>query len=153
MTTAKYDDWLTDEAIDQIEMWARSGLRQEDLAHNMGISLSTLKDWIKKFPPISAAIKKGNLVADERVESALYRRAVGYDVNEKTYGMRKNDETGETELVVVKQVVKHVPPDTTAQIFWLKNRRPDRWRDRQPDLPSGDNEVVVTFDVDEEEDV
>ena len=56
MITAKYEEWLTDEAIDQVEMWARSGLRQEDLAHNMGISLSTLKDWIKKFPPISAAI-------------------------------------------------------------------------------------------------
>ena len=72
----------------------------------------------------------------EKVENALYKRAVGYTYNEVTRESVKDQATGEESLQVTKVVTKQVMPDTTAQIFWLKNRRPDRWRNR----PEADTE-------------
>lgn len=82
-------------------------------------------DWKKKYPDISDALKKGKEVVDRSVENALLKRALGYSYTETT------KELVSSKMVVVKEVVKQVQPDTTAQIFWLKNRLPDIWRDKK----------------------
>lgn len=92
----------------------------------MGIARSTLNEWKKKFSDISDTLKRGKEVIDRQVENALLKRALGYRYEEVT---REMIEDGSGRLVVTKVVTKEVQPDTTAQIFWLKNRKPDQWRD------------------------
>lgn len=82
-----------------IEGWARDGLSQQQIADNLGIGLTTLKDYRKKSPTISTAIKKGREVSDYHVENALYKSAIEGNV--------------------------------TAMIFWLKNRKPNEWKDKK----------------------
>ena len=125
----KYHEWTTEEGLLKIEGWARDGLTDEQIAHNIGIVSSTLYEWKKKYPEISEALKKGKEVIDRQVENALLKRALGYEYEEVKQIIEK-DEKGKDRKRIEK-TVKQVAPDTTAQIFWLKNRKPDEWRDRQ----------------------
>lgn len=127
----KYDYWMTDEGLEIIAGWARRGLTDADISHNIGISVRTLIDWKRKYPAINACLKNSKDLADTIVENALFRKATGYKTKEVSY---KADNDG--NLVPVSAVEKEVPPDTTAQIFWLKNRRPDLWRDRRKEAES-----------------
>lgn len=133
----KYHEWLTDEGLLKIEAWRRDGLNYAEIAHNMGITEKTLYEWVNKYSEISEALKKGREVADILVENALFKRALGYEYEEVTTEIRKvpmvgkNGNTYEREEKHVKKTTKMVLPDTTAQIFWLKNRKPTVWRDRQ----------------------
>ena len=97
----------------------------------MGINRRTLTDWKNKYDPISLTLKRGKAVVDIQVENALLKRALGYSYKEVTKEKIFNPETGQYELMTTKEVTKEVVPDTTAQIFWLKNRRPDKWRDKR----------------------
>lgn len=124
MAKGKYAEWLTPEGLLKIEGWARDGLTDEQIAKNIGISRSTLNVWKDRYSDISDALKKGKDVIDCQVENALLRRALGYEYEE----VKEKFEYGViTERTVTK---KEVVPDTTAQIFWLKNRKPDKWRDK-----------------------
>ena len=121
MAKGKYQKWLEPESLILLEGWARDGLTDEQIAKKMGVNIATLYDWKKKYPEISESLKKGKEVIDTIVENALLKRALGYRYDEVTI------ENG----IETKRVTKEVQPDTTAQIFWLKNRRPDKWRDKQ----------------------
>lgn len=131
MAKGKYEYWLSPEGLLKLEGWARDGLTDEQIAANAGINVSTLYDWKKRYPVISETLKRGKEIVDIQVENALLKRALGYSYNEVTQELCENAATGKTELKVTKVVKKEVVPDTTAQIFWLKNRRPDKWRDKQ----------------------
>ncbi len=98
MAKGKYQKWLEPEGLTLLTGWARNGLTDEQIAHNMGINKATLYDWIKKYPDISDSLKGGKEVVDIQVENALLKNALSGNI--------------------------------TAQIFWLKNRRPDKWRDK-----------------------
>jgi len=98
MAKGKYGYWRTTDGLILLQGWARDGLIDEQIAHNMGIRRTTLYDWKNKYPDISDALKKGKEIVDYEVENALLKRAKQGDV--------------------------------TAQIFWLKNRRPEKWRDK-----------------------
>lgn len=231
---AKYKDWLTDDNLTLLSGWARRGLTDEQIAHNIGIAPQTLSEWKKKYSDIAAALKKGKEVFDIIAENALMKRALGYttteiieermsDANQKrrhggegTLTEREWDlavaffagkccycgdvmttptkdhvipfsaggrlsadnivpccqkcnsskkdrdmvqwfksqpfysddrlariydylrfaddvsrQSDMGKLVVTKKITKDVPPDTTALIFWLKNRQPQYWRDRR----------------------
>lgn len=235
MAKGKYEEWLTSEKLLLLEGWARDGLTDKQIAHNMGISRSTLNEWKNKYPDISDTLKKGKEVVDRMVENALLKRALGYTYKEITKERiadtgQKKRHNGESELtekdwefaikyfngrcaycgeyisnptkdhlkplhdggemtrvniipcckkcnsskkdkewlswyqkqsfyskeraqkicdyidfilslgeqleektdqmVVTKEVTKQVVPDTVAQIFWLKNRKPATWRDK-----------------------
>lgn len=130
----KYEYWITPEGLLKIEGWARDGLVDEQIAENIGIRAGTLYDWKNRFPDISEALKKGKEVVDRQVENALLKRALGYTYAEITY------ENG----VETKRVIKEVVPDTTAQIFWLKNRKPEIWRDKR-EISTDDNDQVMEF--------
>lgn len=121
MAKGKYQEWIEPEGLLKLEGWARDGLTDEQISSNMGITTSTLYVWKNKYSEISETLKKGKEVVDRQVENALLKRALGYRYDEIT------TEGG----VETKRVTKEVVPDTTAQIFWLKNRKPDVWRDKK----------------------
>lgn len=124
MAKGKYENWLRPENLIRIQGWARDGLTDEQIAHNMGVGCSTLYKWKNDHLEILEALKEGKDVADRAVENALYKSAIGYEYDEVTTTTFAN---GKTEIKVTR---KKVPPSITAQIFWLKNRKPKEWRDR-----------------------
>ncbi len=128
MAKGKYHEWLTNEGRLKLEAWARDGLNDEQIAHNMGIAVSTLYIWKDKFLEISESLKRGKEVVDIEVENALYKKAVGYEVTEIK---KEQNEFGEKKIV---ETTKHIQPDTAAAIFWLKNRRPDKWKDKPMEI-------------------
>ena len=131
MAKGKYQEWLTEEGLLQLEAWARDGLTDEQIAANMGVNVATLYRYKQSYCEICNALKRGKAVVDIQVENALLKRALGYTYKEVTREKVFNPETGQYELMPTKEVTKEVVPDTTAQIFWLKNRRPDQWRDKR----------------------
>lgn len=140
MAIGKRPQWETEENLIKLKGWARAGLTDEQIAKNIGINPCTLYEWKKKSVKISKALKKGKEVVDFEVENALCKRAKGYRYKEIIKELVKNEETGEKELTVVREVEKEMPPDVTAAIFWLKNRKPDVWRDRKNELVNSDKE-------------
>lgn len=140
----KYEDWITPEGLLKVEGWARDGLTDEQIAANIGIRAGTLYDWKNRFPDFSEALKKGKEVVDRQVENALLKRALGYTYEEITREPVLNPDTGKVELTITKTVIKQVVPDTTAQIFWLKNRKPEAWRDKR-EIATDDNDQVMAF--------
>jgi len=135
MAKGKYHDWITDEGLLLIEGWARDGLTDEQIAHNMGIKRQTLYEWMKRFPDISDALKKGKEVVDRQVENALLKNALGFYYEEETV-------TNKGDVVTVR---KYEKPNTTAQIFWLKNRKPQVWRDKQQVEHTGKEDGPIQF--------
>jgi len=131
MAKGKYQRWLKPEGLLLIQGWARDGLTDEEIARKMGITRKTLYEWMNKYGDICDAIKRNKEVADREVEQALFRKAIGYKVKEVTRERRINPLTREPELVVIKEIEKDVAPDTAAQVFWLKNRKPNEWRDKR----------------------
>ena len=142
MAKGKYADWITEDGLLLLEGWARDGLTDEQIAHNAGIHPDTLYDWQKRFPVISDALKRGKAPVDLQVENALLKRALGYEYEEVTTEITETpyiDKRGKERVRKqkhVKKTKKIVLPDTTAQIFWLKNRRPDKWRDKREEAVS-----------------
>ena len=120
----------------QLEGWARDGLTNEQLAANMGITVKTFYEWQARFEQFREAIKKGKAPVDIEVENALLKRAKGYTYTETTeeiYTSGERDANGEYKITErhSRRVTKEVPPETAAAFIWLKNRRPDKWRDKR----------------------
>ncbi|UPQ86413.1 helix-turn-helix domain-containing protein [Ignavigranum ruoffiae] len=117
---AKYDYWITEEGLTELEGMARDGLTDKQIAHNLGIVESTLYEWKNKYTDISEALKRGKEVIDRQVENAMLKSALGFMYEEETV-------TNAGEVVITRKCSK---PNVTAQIFWLKNRKPAEWRDK-----------------------
>lgn len=128
---SKYAEWLEGDNLILLQGWARDGLTDEQIAHNMGIAYSTLRDWKKKFPAFGSVLKKTKEVVDLEVESALYKSAMGYDYTEEVWERRFIKERGEYDMVLTKRMLKHADPNPTSLIYWLKNRKRAEWRDKQ----------------------
>ena len=137
MAKGKYEYWLTPEGLIKLEGWARDGLTDEQIAKNMKISPATLYNWKKDHLEILESLKKGKEVVDYEVENALLKRALGYEYVE----VKTKTEGG--VVTEVTETTKQVVPDVTAQIFWLKNRKPDAWRDKPED--DGKKEEGITI--------
>lgn len=151
MAKGKYKYWLTDEGITLLQGWARDGLIDEQIAKNMKISPSTLYEWKKKYSEISEALKKGKEIVDVEVENALLKKAKGYNAKVKKHFKLKTVEydpgTGRKiaereELKEVEDEV-HVPADTTAQIYWLNNRRPDKWANKPKEAEAEEGVTII----------
>lgn len=125
MARGKYKQWLTKEGLILIEGWARDGLTDVQIAKKIGISKQTFYDWQKRYPDFSDSLKKGKEIVDRQVENALLKKVLGYSYKECT------EITDAEGNVSTKIITKYVIPDTTAQIFWLKNRKPNEWREKQ----------------------
>lgn len=131
MAKSKWETHVKDKLI-LVEGWARDGLTDEQIAKNLGIGIRTFYEYKEKYPQFSQSLKRGKEVVDTEVENALLKRALGYTYDEETYE-ELSDGTSKS-----KTVTKHIPGDTTAQIFWLKNRKPGVWRDKTAIEHSGE---------------
>lgn len=129
---SKYEQEWKDK-LEVVQGWARDGLTDEQIAHNIGITTTTLYRWKNKYSEFRDTLKKGKAVVDREVENSLLKRALGYEYDEVT---RKRNDKG--EMVVTEITTKQVKPNTTAQIFWLKNRKPATWRDKREIKHSGE---------------
>jgi hypothetical protein len=140
MAKSKWED--VKEKLILVEGWARDGLTDEQIAKNLGIGKTAFYKYKRDYAEFSNSLKKGKEVIDFEVENALLKKAIGYKYTEVTKELvLKKDARGRPledihgfpvyEMVVTKTVKKEVAPDTTAQIFWLKNRKPQQWRDKQ----------------------
>ena len=149
----KYEQWIEAEYLERIKGWARDGLTDDDIAHNMSINVSTLRRWKHEHPEIADALRLGKDSADRIVENALYKSACGY-----TQKIRKpvrikiidyDPETGrkirETESWKSVEEDLYIPPQVTAQIFWLKNRKPEQWRDKADMTVTPSNGVLESL--------
>lgn len=147
MAKSKANEWLEEDKLTLLQAWARDGLTNEQIAHNIGVHIDTLFEWRKKYPEISESLKKGREVVDIEVENALYKKALGYNVPVKKAFKVKDviykdgKKVRETEKIEYATEEIHIPADTTAQIFWLKNRKPDKWRDKIIDVE--DQEAIT----------
>lgn len=114
---------------------ARNGKTPPQIASELGIATSTIYEWMKESKAFSDALNAGRAVADERVEASLYERCLGYEhPEEKIFCV-----DGE---IVRANTVKKYPPDVMAMIFWLKNRRPGAWKDKQEVEHFGEVDLV-----------
>lgn len=109
---------------------AARGYTVEDMAEDIGVAQSTLHKWIHDNEELSEALKNGRSLPDTMVENSLYKRATGYKIT-KRKTIISAGANGEQKPVRVEVSEEEIAPDVTAAIFWLKNRRPDLWRDRQ----------------------
>lgn len=125
----KYHIWLQDDNLIRIESWARMGLTNEQIAKNIGVNADTFYTWLKKYPEISESIKKGKAPIDFEVENALFKRAIGYEYEEVETTIEEIDGKQRKRIKKIKKVAL---PETSAMIFWLKNRKPEQWRKLNP---------------------
>lgn len=119
-----------EEYIKQAYRLSLLGATDKEMADFFGVCEKTFNLWKKKNPELLQSIKRGKDEADSRVAKSLYRRATGYERDEVEL---KVVSLGNNQGSIVKEVpiIKHYPPDTTACIFWLKNRQKEKWRDKQ----------------------
>ena len=117
-----------------IEAWARDGLTDADICKNLDVGKDAFIEYKKQYPELTEALKRGKEVIDVMVENALLKAALGYDYTEEEL----NKMTGDP---IELRKVAH--PNTTALIFWLKNRKPKTWRDKQELEHSGDVNFVI----------
>lgn len=144
----KYAKWLLRDNLLRLQAWARDGLSDEQIAHNIGITTTTLYDWKKKYPDFSEALARGKEVVDIEVENALLKRAKGYDFVEITSELiADKNARNKAVMKVTKRVTRHVPPDVKAIVFWLTNRKPE-WRDKQEKELSGNIGINLVVDDD-----
>ena len=106
----------------QVEVLARVGWTDAGMAEFFGVALSTWSEWKEKHGDFREALKDWKREADQRVERSLYERATGYSAPDEKIFMHEGKP-------VRVETTKHYPPDTTACIFWLKNRDKENWRD------------------------
>lgn len=115
-----------------VQALAKRGLTIVQLAETLDVSPSTVNKWMVEYPDFSEAIKEARDISDESVEASLFQRATGYSVKATKVFLP----AGSTEPVYAPYI-EHFPPDPTSMIFWLKNRRPEQWRDKQEIEHSG----------------
>lgn len=111
------------EYVEEARKQCEEGATDVELADYFNVSVRTLYRWKNNFPEFCQALKSGKAPTDERVERSLFERAVGYERDEVDIRVVNGE-------IVQTPIRKFYPPDTTAAIFWLKNRRPDLWRDK-----------------------
>lgn len=146
MAKSKYESHVKPKLF-LIECWARDGLTDEQIAKKLCIGKTTLYKYIDEHSELSERLKKGKAVVDYKVENALLKRALGYEYTEEKVEVEQASSGAVISRKVI-QTVKQVVPDTTAQIFWLKNRKPDKWRDKPPEKNGDeDNENDNLFDA------
>lgn len=112
----KVDYWLTEDGILLISGWSRDGMDLDQIARKIGVARGTLYTWRSKYQVIDDALKNNAELADLQVENALWKKATGYTVILNQGG---------------KLMEQYIAPDIAAQIFWLTNRKPDKWTNTQ----------------------
>ncbi len=133
MSKSKYETHVLPN-LEKITSWAKQGATSKDIAAKLKVSYSTFRSYIAmgedgdgRYTALSEAFAQACEVPDETIETALFNRAKGIEYEEKTFERVLNKTSGKFEEVCTKRVTKFIPPDPTSAMFWLTNRRPDRW--------------------------
>lgn len=126
MARSKFKEWLETDNLTRIESWASDGLTNEDIAHNMGVRRQTFAEWLRKYPTINDALKKGREPVVREIENALIKKAKGFEYEETTTEIIISED-GEKRQRVLKHK-RYSPPDSSAGMFLLKNYKPDKYR-------------------------
>ena len=114
-----------------------AGATDLELAQEFGVTVQSIRNWRLRYPDFFAALKLSKPIADERVERSLYERATGYSF--EAVKQQFDAKSGEWKEITY---IEHVPPDSTAMIFWLKNRKPREWRDKT-EIEVTDKRVMI----------
>lgn len=163
MAHAEYKKWLEPNNLTKLRSWARDGLTNEQIAKKIGVRRQTISEWIKKYPDIADALKKGKEIVDAEIEDSFISVMKKHTLTTTQYKMVKKDDfnlnaerakfaniykldhpkatkqeiliaTAENvevyEKIPISKTVTEVDPNASAIIFWLKNRRPDVYRDQ-----------------------
>lgn len=144
---SKWDELDMDDKLILIEGWCRDGATDKDIYERLGVSSATFYQWKLEKTELVETLKKGKEIVDRKVENALLKRALGYEYEETVKELGIDKETGKQELIVTKVTKKEIVPDTTAQIFWLKNRKPKAWRDKQEVVNIDGAKELINEDV------
>lgn len=104
-------------------------MTDEQICKRIGIRAGTLCEWKNRFPELAEALKRGKAPVDQEVENTLLKNALGFEYEETITEIIESPDGSQRKQV--RKIKRYSPPSTTAQIFWLKNRRPDRWREKQ----------------------
>lgn len=149
-TQTKYQEWLQDENLQKIKSWKGQGLSNAEVADYIGIRRQTLYSWMNKYPQIKQAIQEGQQRTVEYIENALMKKISGYKLQE-TKRYKTTDKDG-NEVTRVEVIEKEVGPDTTAIIYALKVKDPERWNEKIRMEHSGkvDSDVNHYANLDEE---
>ena len=161
MAKGKVNEWidiktkkLHPDKAELLSSWCRKGLNEAEISKMMGISRSTLNEWKKKYSDISDTLRRTRAYAHACVENSLFKRATGYTVPLlKQFKVRKPvfDKTGEKVIGWEEQLQEgkeemHVPADTKAIIFYLKNRLPEDWKEQIAEVSEeDDNNAGLVF--------
>ena len=124
---------------------AATGMTDAEMADKLGVTEQTFNNWKTQYPKFFESLKRGKEKPDAIVEASLFARATGY----KHEAVKIFMPAGAKEPVYAPYT-EHYAPDPTSMIFWLKNRRPDRWRDKQDVYHSGDLNIVYLDKQDEQ---
>lgn len=124
------------------EALARNGLINTEIAKKLDISTSTLAKWMEEHEEFSIAVKRGRNDPDDQVEQALFKKAIGFEKEAVKIFMPAN-----AEEPVYADYLEYYAPDTAAAFIWLKNRRPEKWRDKQEIEHSGN--ITISIDGDD----
>jgi hypothetical protein len=121
------------------------GATDVKLAEFFLVNVDTIYEWKRSVPEFSEALKRGREIADANVANSLYHRALGYshpedDIRTLSVGLGRSE-------IVITPTIKHYPPDTGAAALWLKNRRPDLWRDRVENVHQNPDGSPVDFSL------
>lgn len=122
---------------DQVRRLALLGLTNKEIAAFFEVDESTLENWMVAHPEFLRSLKEGKADADSKIVEKLYYRAMGYSHPDEHISNYQGE-------ITITPITKHYPPDTTAAIFWLKNRQRKLWRNKDDDSSNeGINTVVV----------
>lgn len=147
--------------LELVEGWARRGLSEKDIAHNLGIALSTLSEYKNKFSEFSEAIKKGKEVSDCIAENRLFLKVCGFSKTVKkpfkikVPVMHNGIKVADRDEIVTADEEVYFPPDLGAIVFYLKNRLPEKWSDapKKDIAASGENGVIILPETDNKIDI
>ncbi len=158
-----YEKWKLDYGLEYIRRYAEDGLDDNIIAERIGVKPTTFRRWKKKYPEVCEALFLGRIGSDYAVVEALYKKATGYKVKvNKTVKLKHSDfdpETGKKirdyEELATAVDESYIPADIRAGLFWLKNRQPERWSEKQEsDMQSnfaGVIEIPEADRIDEED--
>lgn len=142
----KQDEWVTPDGLLQIRGWARDGYTDKQIAANIGIGETTFCAWKKRYPEIVETLKRGRRPVVEELEDALYKGAMGYDVEEKIEEITSMPDG--TQQKHIRRTTRHIPINASLLIFALKNLKPTKFRDKPLDADGQSIEPVkVVIDV------
>lgn len=137
LKTVNDEFFSTEKGLLELEKWAAEGLIYKEICERLNIHRSTFFHYLRKYPEARQAIARGRASVNEQVEAAMFKSACGFYVTETT-----EDFDGR-----VRKTTRFVNPNTSAQIFWLKNRNSTRWQDRREIEHKGDVPVVIKDDI------